>query len=130
MAGYSEVRQQDSSFTVFGLGEQDVGQYLEQRLTPVHRDESAAPRAGDSRKHEGHRPALPHDLGAEALDVDQERVVSLDAAERGETGVYYDERGQPMLGSTLVRDLKFQDRVVAETRALLSEAPASVARAV
>jgi NAD(P)-dependent dehydrogenase (short-subunit alcohol dehydrogenase family) len=38
----------------------------------------------------------------------------------GQAGVYYDEGGQPMLGSTLVRDPKFQDRVVAETRALLA----------
>jgi hypothetical protein len=38
----------------------------------------------------------------------------------GATGVYYDERGKPMLGSTLVRDPEFQDRVAAETRALLS----------
>jgi NAD(P)-dependent dehydrogenase (short-subunit alcohol dehydrogenase family) len=36
------------------------------------------------------------------------------------TGIYYDERGRPMPGSTLVRDPEFQDRVVAETRALLS----------
>jgi NAD(P)-dependent dehydrogenase (short-subunit alcohol dehydrogenase family) len=42
----------------------------------------------------------------------------------GQTGVYYDERGHPMLGSALVRDPKFQDRVVAETRALLSTVPA------
>ena len=40
--------------------------------------------------------------------------------ESGETGEYYDEKGQPMLGSALVRDPKFQDCVVAETRALLS----------
>jgi NAD(P)-dependent dehydrogenase (short-subunit alcohol dehydrogenase family) len=40
--------------------------------------------------------------------------------ESGKTGVYYDDRGQPMLGSTLVRDPEFQDRVVAQTRALLS----------
>lgn len=40
--------------------------------------------------------------------------------EAGETGVYYDEKGRPMLGSTLVRDPEFQDRVVAETRALLA----------
>jgi hypothetical protein len=33
--------------------------------------------------------------------------------------VYYDERGDP----TLVPDPKFQDRVVAETRALLSTVP-------
>ena len=38
----------------------------------------------------------------------------------GQTGIYYDEGGHPMLGSALVRDPKFQDRVVAETRALLS----------
>jgi NAD(P)-dependent dehydrogenase (short-subunit alcohol dehydrogenase family) len=36
------------------------------------------------------------------------------------TGVYYDENGRPMLGSALVRDPAFQDRVVAETRALLA----------
>lgn len=38
----------------------------------------------------------------------------------GETGVYYDEGGHPMRGSALVQDPAFQDRVVAETRALLS----------
>jgi NAD(P)-dependent dehydrogenase (short-subunit alcohol dehydrogenase family) len=42
----------------------------------------------------------------------------------GQTGVYYDEGGQPMLGSKLVRDPEFQDRVVAETRALLATVPA------
>jgi hypothetical protein len=40
--------------------------------------------------------------------------------ESGETGVYYDEKGHPMVGSELVRDPKFQDQVVAETRALLA----------
>jgi NAD(P)-dependent dehydrogenase (short-subunit alcohol dehydrogenase family) len=40
--------------------------------------------------------------------------------EPGTTGGYHDERGRPMLGSTLVRDPEFQDRVVAETRALLA----------
>ena len=38
----------------------------------------------------------------------------------GKTGVYYDEKGHPMLGSTQVRDPNFQDRVVAETRSLLA----------
>ena len=42
----------------------------------------------------------------------------------GQTGVYYDEGGSPMQGSTLVRDPKFQDHVVAETRALLAAIPA------
>jgi NAD(P)-dependent dehydrogenase (short-subunit alcohol dehydrogenase family) len=42
---------------------------------------------------------------------------------RGQTGVYYDEGGRPMQGSTLVRDPKFQDRVVAETRDLLATVP-------
>ena len=38
----------------------------------------------------------------------------------GRTGVYYDEGGHPMQGSVLIRDRKFQDRVVAETRAFLA----------
>jgi NAD(P)-dependent dehydrogenase (short-subunit alcohol dehydrogenase family) len=40
--------------------------------------------------------------------------------EAGATGAYYDERGRPLLGSALVRDPSFQERVVAETRELLS----------
>lgn len=39
----------------------------------------------------------------------------------GKTGVYYDEKGQPMRGSGLAHDPKFQDLVAAETRALLSK---------
>jgi NAD(P)-dependent dehydrogenase (short-subunit alcohol dehydrogenase family) len=39
----------------------------------------------------------------------------------GRTGVYYDEGGHPMQGSVLIRDQKFQDRVVTETRAFLAE---------
>jgi len=46
--------------------------------------------------------------------------------ESGKTGIYYDEKGQPMLGSDLVRDAKFQDRVVAETRALLLNTSLSI----
>jgi len=42
-------------------------------------------------------------------------------ATAGQTGVYYDERGHPMVGSALARDPKFQVRVVAETRALLAK---------
>ena len=41
----------------------------------------------------------------------------------GQSGIYYDEGGQPMPGSTFVRDPKFQDRIVAETRALLATVP-------
>ena len=37
-----------------------------------------------------------------------------------QTGIYYDEDGHPMLGSAPVRDPEFQNRVIAETRALLS----------
>lgn len=44
--------------------------------------------------------------------------------EPGATGVYYDEQGKPMLGSARVRDPRFQDRVVAESRALLATIPA------
>ncbi len=47
--------------------------------------------------------------------------VLIDAS--GQTGIYYDDGGRPMLGSALVRDPQFQDRVVAETRALLSTTP-------
>jgi len=39
----------------------------------------------------------------------------------GRTGVYYDEGGHPMRGSALLRDPAFQARVVAETRAFLSQ---------
>jgi NAD(P)-dependent dehydrogenase (short-subunit alcohol dehydrogenase family) len=42
----------------------------------------------------------------------------------GQSGVYFDEGGRPMQGSALVRDPKFQDRVVAETRSLLAIVPA------
>lgn len=44
----------------------------------------------------------------------------------GETGVYYDEKGQPMTGSALAHDPAFQDRVVAETRAFLAHAMARI----
>jgi hypothetical protein len=43
----------------------------------------------------------------------------------GQTGIYYDDGGHPMLGSALVRDPKFQDRVVAETRAFLASSSQS-----
>ena len=36
------------------------------------------------------------------------------------TGIYYDEKGEPMTGSALAHDSRFQDRLVAETRAFLS----------
>ena len=42
----------------------------------------------------------------------------------GKTGVYYNERGQPMLGSEEVRASGFAEHLVAETRALLSTVPA------
>lgn len=44
-------------------------------------------------------------------------------SETGETGVYFDENGDPMSGSKQVQDPAFQDRVVAETRALLASLP-------
>ena len=47
--------------------------------------------------------------------------VLIDAS--GQTGVYYDEGGHPMVGSALVRDPKFAERVVADTRAFLSTIP-------
>jgi hypothetical protein len=41
----------------------------------------------------------------------------------GQTGIYYDEGGHPMRGSAQVHDPTFQDRIVAETRALLATIP-------
>ena len=49
-------------------------------------------------------------------------VADADAAS-GATGTYYDEKGNPMTGSQQVRDPEFQQRVVAETRALLATTP-------
>jgi NAD(P)-dependent dehydrogenase (short-subunit alcohol dehydrogenase family) len=40
--------------------------------------------------------------------------------ESGQTGIYYDDGGEPMLASKEVRDPEFSARVVSETRALLS----------
>jgi hypothetical protein len=39
----------------------------------------------------------------------------------GKTGTYYDEKGEPMLATTQVRNPKFTTSVVAETRAMLAE---------
>lgn len=47
---------------------------------------------------------------------------------RGDTGVYYDDAGQPMSGSAEVSDPAFQDRVVRETRALLAATVSNVWR--
>ena len=43
--------------------------------------------------------------------------------ESGQTGMYYDENGKPMLASVQVRAPAFADRVVAETHALLAAVP-------
>jgi NAD(P)-dependent dehydrogenase (short-subunit alcohol dehydrogenase family) len=54
------------------------------------------------------------------------RVITTVLTGRGGTGVYYDEKGRPMRGSTQVGDPVFQDQVVAETRALLATVPSPV----
>ena len=46
-------------------------------------------------------------------------ITAVLTADNTATGVYYDEKGNPMAGSEQVRDPAFQDRVVSETRALL-----------
>jgi hypothetical protein len=48
----------------------------------------------------------------------------------GQTGVYFGESGKPMRGSPRLHDPKFQDRVVAETRAFLSAPSSSIVRIV
>jgi NAD(P)-dependent dehydrogenase (short-subunit alcohol dehydrogenase family) len=47
--------------------------------------------------------------------------------ESDRTGMYFDENGEPMLGSAQVRDPAFAERVAAETRALLSAATSMAA---
>jgi hypothetical protein len=56
-------------------------------------------------------------------------ITTVLTGDTNQTGIYYDEAGRPMLGSVLVRDPAFQDRVVAETRALLATVPADGASA-
>lgn len=41
------------------------------------------------------------------------------------TGVYYNEKGQPMKASKQASDPQFADRYIAETRALLATLPAN-----
>lgn len=48
---------------------------------------------------------------------------SILADSSGHTGIYYDENGHPMQASAEVRDPKFAERVVTETRALLAGVP-------
>jgi hypothetical protein len=51
-------------------------------------------------------------------------VITKVLTESDTTGVYYDEKGKPMRGSEQVHDPAFQDRYIAETRALLATVPA------
>lgn len=48
-------------------------------------------------------------------------ITNILTGEGNDTGIYYDEKGRPMHGSALVHDPKFQDLVVSETKAFLSE---------
>ena len=50
-------------------------------------------------------------------------IANVLTADTTNTGVYYNEKGHPMVGSRQVRDIAFQDRVVAETRTLLATLP-------
>ena len=43
----------------------------------------------------------------------------------GQTGIYYDARGNPTTGSDMAQSTKFQERVILETRALLAMAHSS-----
>lgn len=49
-------------------------------------------------------------------------ITKIVTSDSSDTGTYYDENGKPMQASKLARDSKFQDRVLEETRALLSSA--------
>jgi NAD(P)-dependent dehydrogenase (short-subunit alcohol dehydrogenase family) len=64
-------------------------------------------------------PLMPF-LGFLSTPKHAARVISkLLVDTSGQTGVYYDQRGRAMTGSAQVSDPTFQERVVAETRALL-----------
>jgi len=52
------------------------------------------------------------------------RVITKVLTDSETTGVYYDENGRPMRGSKQVHDPAFQDRYIAEARALLASIPA------
>jgi NAD(P)-dependent dehydrogenase (short-subunit alcohol dehydrogenase family) len=60
---------------------------------------------------------MPHYTTPKKAALVITRILTSDTAE---TGVYFDENGDPMSGSKQVHDPAFQDRVVAETRALLA----------
>ena len=61
---------------------------------------------------------MPHYTTPKKAGAVIARLLTSDAAATA-SGVYYDEDGRPMRGSTQVHDPAFQDRVVAETRSLL-----------
>jgi NAD(P)-dependent dehydrogenase (short-subunit alcohol dehydrogenase family) len=67
-------------------------------------------------------PILPLVMKGATTPAKAARVIA-DAVlnETKQTGVYINELGQPMQGSKQVQDPAFQDRVVAETRALLAK---------
>ena len=66
---------------------------------------------------------MPHYTTPKKAGAVIARLLTSDAGATATTtasGVYYDEDGKPMRGSKQVHDPAFQDRVVAETRALLA----------
>jgi len=71
----------------------------------------------------GHIMAIipPFSTYSSTPDKSAKLIAGVLTDESGRTGVYFDEKGQPMFGSTLSQDPKFQDLVVAETRSLLSK---------
>ena len=60
-----------------------------------------------------------------ALALRSYSITKIQTDESAKTGICYDQDVEPILGSTLVRDQKFQERVVTETRDLLSNIPKS-----
>jgi hypothetical protein len=68
------------------------------------------------------QPIAPHIKCWSSPELAAHVITKVLMNEEGKTGVYFDEKGHPMLGSAQVRDPKFAARVVAETRALLATA--------
>jgi NAD(P)-dependent dehydrogenase (short-subunit alcohol dehydrogenase family) len=68
------------------------------------------------------QPIAPHIKYWSSPELAAHVITKVLMNEEGKTGVYFDQKGHPMLGSAQVRDPQFTARVVAETRALLATA--------
>ena len=85
-----------------------------------HDSNRIAPPAANTRQSPARQPA--HRRGRLA-HLNATSGVVTDTSDA--TGVYYNEKGQPMKASKQASDPQFADRYIAETRALLATLPAN-----